>query len=396
MIKRFRPAIRVALCLISIIGYFNLFAATPFEEKINKLKDLSKSSNSDEVFIQQNGKEIFSYTSNRFKDPILTMSCSKSVVAIAIGLAIDAGYIKNVNEPVFTYFPEWAEGDKKKIQVKHLLNHTSGLEADRTTKKLYVNSDFVKFALNSKLSNKPEHSFFYNNNATNILPGIILKATGMRMDKFLNSRLFTKLGIKESEWNWTLDKAGNPYGMSGLYMRPKAFAKIGQLILQNGIWNGEQIISQNWLNQMLTPSQNLEKGCGYLWWLKSDPKKIKIFFGDELIEKYKAAELPINVIKQLEKIRNQKFSRKNLHEKFSELFPDLAEVQKFFNEAKLKNLPDGQLEPGPTKAYVAEGHLGQYLVIIPEKKIVGVRLIHYTSANETTNFQEFVELLLKF
>jgi len=321
------------------------------------------------------------------------MSVSKSVVALAIGFAIDEGALNSINEPVCSFFPLWKKGKKAKITIKNLLNHTSGIQAKKTCEDIYLHDSCLKHALNAKLVSVPGERFFYNNRAINILPGIIQKVTGMRMDAYLKKKLFKRLNISDSDWFWQLDKSGSPYGMSGLYIRPAALAKIGLLILQKGGWNGHQIISRKWLEEMTSPGQKLNSGCGYLWWLKSNPQDDRFFFDENLISLYKNAGVSSKSIKKLQPMVGRMFTRQKFRRTFVESLGSLENAQKFLNEISKLGLPDGKIKQGPISTWLAEGYLGQYLVIIPSKKLVGVRLIDQTSAGSNTNFKNFPMLL---
>jgi len=381
------------LCFAFLAMTNSTILATQQNEIFSGLEDEAKASNTDELILLKDGKVIFQYSSKRFKDPILAMSASKSIVALAVGLAIDEGALKGVDERVSNFFPEWKDDKKNRITVRHLLNHTSGIRAKKTTEDIYLQADFVKFALMADLISEPGTSFFYNNRATNLLPAIVQKATGKRMDVYLREKLFRKLGVNDSDWFWELDKAGNPYGMSGLYIRPLALSMIGQLILQDGTWNGKQIISKKWLKEMLSPGQEYEPDCGYLWWLKSNPEEDQIYFDDSLISKYKEKRVSEFHLKRLQSMVGKAILRNDLKKEFVAAFGSKENAQDFLNEISMLGLPDGKLKRGPISGYIAEGYLGQFLVIYPKKGLVGVRMLQYTSETKNSNFPTFPELV---
>ncbi|MBF0547265.1 MAG: beta-lactamase family protein [Candidatus Riflebacteria bacterium] len=354
-----------------------------------------KASKSDEVLILKDGKVVYRYSSRKTRDPIEVMSCTKSIVALAIGLAIDEGALANVDVPVSEFYPEWKKDARRNITIRHLLNHTSGLKANKTTEDIYQQPDFIKYALKSELEHHPGEHFFYNNRATNLLSGIVEKTTGRKLNDYLNERLFRKLDIRDSEWRWESDKAGNPHGMSGLSMRPQAFAKIGKLILQNGVWNEQKIISRGWLEAMLSPGQELEPGCGYLWWLKSNPTDDLLFYDESLLQQYEQNGVSKTQLERLKTMAGKPLKRPEFKEKLLNVFGSLDAANVFLKEVSGKGLPDTRIKRGPIDSYVAEGYLGQYLVIIPSRGVVGVRLIHYTSAGDKTNFPEFLEMVAR-
>ena len=387
------PFLIAVLCIVFLNASDLPVSAAQPDEILSKIENETRASNTDELVLIKDRKVIFQYSSGRFTSPILAMSASKSIVALAVGLAIDDGALKSVDERVSDFFPEWQNDHRNRITVRHLLNHTSGIRAKKTTEDIYLEPDFVKHALRADLTSNPGADFFYNNRATNLLPAVLQMATGKRMDVYLREKLFRKLGVNDADWFWQLDKAGNPYGMSGLYIRPLALAAVGQLILQNGLWNGKQIISRKWLKEMLTPGQQHEPGCGYLWWLKSNPEEDQIYFDDQLISQYKENKVSEIHLKRLQPMVGRTFFRNELKNRLLAAFGSKENAQSFLSEISRLGLPDGKLKTGPVSAYVAEGYLGQFLVIIPKKKIVAVRMLHHTSTTTDSNFQTFPGLV---
>lgn len=247
---------------------------------------------SDALWVQIDGEPVAAEYFNTPRTPIELMSCTKSVINLLIGMLIDDGKIASVDEPVTTWFPEFvdapagaperaggakldaaARAERASVTLLHLLTHTSGLAADATTEKIYASPDFVKFAVESALQTAPGTAFFYNNVACNLVAGIIEKASGQKADDFARERLFEPLGI--TEFGWTRDATGNPHGMAGCQLHAEDLARIGQLVLQRGVWEGERLISEAWLDASMRPAfPQLGGGaaiCGRLWWLDLAP-----------------------------------------------------------------------------------------------------------------------------
>ena len=225
----------------------------------------SQKTNSDAMIIYKDGKLVYkNYFGNETRQ-IEAMSATKSAVGLAIGLLIDKGFLKSLDEPVSLFYPEWKQGRKRNITVRHLLEHTSGLQnVANAGIEIEVAPDGVQLALAAELDSEPGKVFSYNNKATNLLAGIVERASGMKMDAFLKTHLFDRIGVKQFQWR--RDKAGNPIGMAGLQIFPEDLAKIGQLILDKGKWNGEQIISENWLKASFSPISARQES-GLLWQL---------------------------------------------------------------------------------------------------------------------------------
>ena len=212
-------------------------------------------------------------------------SGSKSVTSVLFGIAIDKGLINNdVNEKILTYFPNYASiltGEKENLTVKHLLTMSSGLDWDESTypfgdprndvTQLFQQSDPIRFTLMKSLHATPGIVFHYNSGVTNVLAQIISLKSNRNLLQFAEENLFQPLGITQYEWQRL---SGNYYFASGgLSLRPRDMAKIGFLFLNDGKWNNNQIISQDWINaskqNYINPDMGFANGYGYQWWLNS-------------------------------------------------------------------------------------------------------------------------------
>ena len=133
---------------------------------VGKLVARAEDARSDALVVMKDGKLVGEWHFGRPDGLIETMSMTKSIVNLAIGRLIDAGKIKSIDEPVYTFFPEWKQGKKKLVTLRHLLNHTSGMQAERTTGgEIYPSPDFVKLALAAELSDEPGTCLLYTSDA---------------------------------------------------------------------------------------------------------------------------------------------------------------------------------------------------------------------------------------
>ncbi len=233
---------------------------------LDVLRKRAAESHSDSVIVFKNDELVLEWYADKMPPgPIDLMSCTKSIVNLAIGHLVDAGRIKSLDQPVHEFYPEWKQGQKKLITIKHLLNHTSGLQNfPNTSVEIYPSPDFVKLALAAEVVDAPGSKFSYNNKAVNLLAGIARIASGRRLDEYCSDELFRPMGI--TDFGWTLDKAGNPHCMSGLRLKAIDFAKFGQLILNKGLWKGTRLISEKWIEDSIAQGQPHQPICGLLWW----------------------------------------------------------------------------------------------------------------------------------
>ena len=219
-------------------------------------------------------------------------SVTKSFTSALIGIAIDQGYIQSVNQSVFDFFPEYAyilntEPEKSDITLEHLLTMTSGLEWDDETYsyfdprndmyQLFNNSNPIRYILLKPLIENPGTFFAYRNCNTNLLGEIVRKASEDRLDVFAEKHLFSKLGISDFEWQMLPNNA--VFCSGDLRLRPRDMAKFGYLFLNGGLWQSEQIISQQWIDistqKLIDPNNyttnfSWADGYGYQWWMWED------------------------------------------------------------------------------------------------------------------------------
>jgi CubicO group peptidase (beta-lactamase class C family) len=197
------------------------------------------------------------------------MSITKSVAVLAVPFLIEEGKIASLDAPLSTWFPEWKEGLKAKVTLRHVLTHTSGLENDPKAHTLNAAKDGVRFARESPVTVEPGTVFSYNNRAVALLAGIVKEASGEPIDQYLEKRLFAPLGIRAQ---WHKDPAGNVRTYADLRMGARDLAKIGQLMLDGG-----KPLPEGWAAKLTEPSA-LEKSCGLLWWILYDEKGERIGF----------------------------------------------------------------------------------------------------------------------
>lgn len=231
------------------------------------------------------------------------MSCTKSITSACIGIAIDKGFIKSVDQSIFDYLPEHQylnTENKNYITIENLLTMTSGLAWDEWNAShggqltndydhLYVVDDQIKAVLERPFWAAPGEYFTYNGGGINILGEILKNATGMNMDEFAAIYLFEPLGIESATW-WSYPN-GRLETASSLSLTPRDMVKFGALYLNNGKWNGQQIISENWVEKSATVYRNNSgiqlpiedsglNGYGYTWWiseLNHKDQKIKMY-----------------------------------------------------------------------------------------------------------------------
>jgi CubicO group peptidase (beta-lactamase class C family) len=371
---------------LSVALLLLLFVKFSFGQGLNKaaLDSIiaeSGKNGTDALIISRNGKVIYE---NRFGKPVReieAMSATAPIVGLAIGLLIDKGFLKSLDEPVSAFYPEWKQDGKKDITVRHLLTHTSGLQNLADTEKSMPNE--VALVLNAGLNHKPGEVYSYNIKALNLLPGIVRKASGTNLVEFLKINLFEPLGIER--YHWHFDQAGNLTAHAGLEIYPEDFGKIGQLILNRGVWNGKRIIGENWLNQSFAPN-SLNPEIGLLWHITYENQHFII--NDSYLNKLKP-KIDAATFALLKKLKGRYENFEEIQSKIKSVYAqkDQPAVTKAFSSVPLSEMLAGN--KGKIAAYSAQDNLGQYLIILPKKNIVLVRMISAESYRRSLNDPKF-------
>ena len=194
-------------------------------------------------------------------------SVSKVWLSTVVGIAIDQGYIASVNEPVISFFPDRTianlDDRKRAMTIRHLLTMTSGLGDDDTIDgdAMEASADWAQFAIDLPMSAWPGTRWNYHQPTAYLLSAIVSERTGMNVWAFARKNLFRPLGIDESVW--TANAQGVTRATEELKLTPTDLARFAQMILQNGIWNGEQIVPASWIGTATRPL--IDDFYGYFW-----------------------------------------------------------------------------------------------------------------------------------
>ncbi|MFT4686016.1 MAG: CubicO group peptidase (beta-lactamase class C family) [Neolewinella sp.] len=202
-------------------------------------------------------------------------SVSKSITSLMVGIAVDEGLIKDINDPITAYIPELREADPmfKNLTVRHLLDMRSGLDYKESYSnpfadmaKLYYGHNQLKQLSKLGFKYEPGTVHQYQSASTALLGIMVEKVSGMDMGKYLEQKVWQPMGM-EFPAKWSLDDKHNrsAKGYAGVAATARDLAKIGRLYLKGGDWNGQQIISADWVKASVTP--NLENGnYQYQWY----------------------------------------------------------------------------------------------------------------------------------
>ncbi len=229
-------------------------------------------------------------------------SVTKSVISSLIGIALDKGIINSIEQKVVDFFPEHkakiVDPIMNEVTIRDLLTMTSGIlwrviaMREQMTMRMLKSPDWIEFVMTLPIDYNMRGKFVYNSSSSHMLSAILTKAAGMSAREFANRYLFSPIGIEpisgeplineeaglfqtpiwKSDFQWPTDPQGYNTGGFGLALKPIDLARFGYLFLKNGVWQGERIISEDWVKaSTTTKSEGNSNGTyGYQWWINDN------------------------------------------------------------------------------------------------------------------------------
>ncbi len=241
----------------------------------------------DAMVIARNGVLVYEgyYESATGVDALHQLnSATKSVASMVVGAAVQQGLVNGYDVPIVELFPDYADvfaADPRKMEItlRHALTMTAGLEwddeavasRDRDDIWLLEAPDAMRYVLEKPLVTEPGTEFHYSSACSMILTGLVPRVSGLDAGSFAEQHLFGPLGIQDYHWSTTED--GTTSGFDGLNLRARDLLKLGQLYLQGGVWNGQQIVPADWIEASFHPWAEPSWGeCGverygFQWWM---------------------------------------------------------------------------------------------------------------------------------
>lgn len=210
-------------------------------------------------------------------------SVTKSVVSALIGIAIDEGFIESTDQTLIEFIDPLGymlDEDKLNITIKDMLTMSSGFRWNEFTDVSEFNNwvtanDQIEYVISRTLEDTPGEVFSYNSATAHLLSVILTEATGMSTHDFALEYLFEPLEMSDEDFSWGQFDQGYFNGGADLMLKPNDMIKIGELYLNNGLYNGNQIIPAQWVQEstdihILTNLNGFEPAYGYLWWVNND------------------------------------------------------------------------------------------------------------------------------
>lgn len=221
-------------------------------------------------------------------DRLISWSISKSVISALMGIYVDKGMI-DIELPVTHYVPELNGSGYEGVRIKDVLQMSSGVtwnedygdfnsDVNKMGRALAIGGSLTDVAADLGKARKPGTQFAYVSMDTQALALILRNVTNTPIPTLLEKHIWTKIGTEDGGY-WLTDDTETVFAMGGMTMRPRDYARFGRLYLNNGNWEGEQIIPRKWVEVSITPDaphimpgpQNF--GYGYQWWLGVDARE---------------------------------------------------------------------------------------------------------------------------
>ncbi len=236
-------------------------------------KELANHSTMNSFLLIRNNKVVYEkyfHGSNKYESNNIH-SASKCIISALVGIAIDKGYIVDVNQPILEYFPSFSPTENKKndITIEHLLNMTSGFQwfENKSEYEIECKSNWINAILNLPLKTNPGTSFNYSSANTHLLSAI-LKNSVEEPCEFLYNYLMNDISVVVEHWG--KDPQGIPSGGYNFYLTPREMAQFGLLYLNKGRYSNKQIIPENWVAASLSSQiKNVDVNYDYsnCWWI---------------------------------------------------------------------------------------------------------------------------------
>lgn len=235
---------------------------------------LCQRTGADAQVVVYKGKIVSEWYSPAYKEPVGAMSSTKVIASILVGRLVDDGLLR-YDSSVSSILPEWHGGLRDKVEVIDLLTHTAGFERrfSKTDSIGYVTNK-REFVLSLYPDFKPKTEFRYSNEGVQLLEPVIRAAAGMDVQRYAKERLFSPLGMNDTRLYAYGD---SPWLYAEMLTTPRDMARIGLLMKNEGVWNDERIVSEEYVKRA-TVSSPLNKDMGYLWWILDETETVSGFY----------------------------------------------------------------------------------------------------------------------
>ena len=252
----------------------NIYSVDKLNENVlNELSNMIMSDSATQALIvSHNGNIVLEQYGEGYleTDFVTSQSIAKAFYAVLFGVAIEKGLLKNLDQPISDYLPEWKNDKRGEITIRNLLEMKSGLyRSESWNEEMFLSSNNLNFALNVELVKEPGKVFEYNNVNTALLGPVIEQIFDDSPHEVLKKEILAPLEI--TEYGLWKDHSLNDITFHGIDLTPLDFVKFGQLYAQKGLWEGQQLINKTFMEQSMQP---ISEGPGELYGMHTSIRKM--------------------------------------------------------------------------------------------------------------------------
>ena len=242
------------------------------------------------VVILKHGKVVLErYYNGRQRDSLVTsFSVAKSVVSALVGIAVSDGRIASIDDPITRYLPELAASDQRftRISIRHLLEMRSGIRFDEgylspwaDASRFYLTPDLAAKIDGLKIERPPDQRYHYSSGDTQLLGAIVQRATGVPLPRYLQEKIWQPMGAAY-DGSWSIDSAKNQVAKAFCCINARAldFARFGELYLNNGRLNGQQIVPTEWVRESTQVREHAGSSPASRWNVESPNTRAASFY----------------------------------------------------------------------------------------------------------------------
>jgi CubicO group peptidase (beta-lactamase class C family) len=360
------------------------------EEVLERIRAEAESTRTDALRIWRDGELILSYDAPDAPERFFAQSVTKPIIALAVLKLVEDGFLESLDQAVYSLYPEWRQGRKRHITVRHILMHTSGLQNEAYVQaELAHLPDRVQAALAADVVEEPGTVFRYNNKAFGLLSGIIERASGERAEDYIRRALFVPLEIREARLHY--DPSGrNLAVIGGLELPTDELTRIGQLLLDGGRYQGRQVIREDLVQEAIAPALPVGRAgaIGLAWFL--DRRIVRVEFGDSAMKVLGTAPLDARFLARAEQLRGVYPDYLAFRDRVAEVFGGSTTFDAQLQAHSIPLVGALGIEREQNPSYIFHsGDGGQYLYVVPGSRLVAVRMIrdHFSPILESPEFK---------
>ncbi len=288
------------------------------------------------------------YTNETLKN---VHSVSKSVTSLAVGVALDRGLLPGIRTPLADLLPHYAhrltEPPRNRITLRHALTMTAGLDWNETAGAFWSHADSVDYVLTRDVAAEPGSVFLYSSGLSHVIAEVNNRASGLSHLAFVQQHLFAPLGITTASWDQ--DLSGRHWGGTGLRIRPRDMAKIGQLTLQEGLWEGRRLVAREWIAESTRGQTAGVAGApnyGYQWWIRPKGRFLAHGYNGQYIGVDPEADIVMTMITLSEQSPRPQETYRYYFEQLQDLAREATRPEQRGRFAAVEAAPEEGPDPG--------------------------------------------------